>query len=180
MKAILIFLLVLFSIVGRAQSWNPVAGHWQYQFMKLDSMVLLPFGNTAARPAAAAATHGVRFNTDSSAFEYSDGNKWWDFAAKPPADFISSGILTGTEYRDTTIAFTCGNQTFKYAHYSLPQYIGFRIRVAGLSSLFDTGPGSFCLFEGSYTVFNSQTGELYILNVAGNAGDGYYYRAIPY
>lgn len=178
--------LALLSLTVTAQSYTPIAGKFQYQFMKIDSLAMLPGGNTATRKPASSARYAVRYNTDSSAFEYSDGTRWWTFAIKAAGDFIISEMVPAPEIRDTTISMSCflypGGITVNipYLHYKIPQFIGFRVRVTSLAQSFDEGPETYCLYQNPFIVWNSQTGDLFILGGGDTPGELIYYRVSSY
>ncbi|HWB93509.1 MAG TPA: hypothetical protein VG605_16730 [Puia sp.] len=166
MSKIIIPILLALSLSAQAQTWGQVSGRWQYQFMKIDSAVYLPGGPTSTRKAPVAGNYWVRFNTDSSGFEFSDGVKWTTFSLRPPRDLVVD--IPG---RDTSITITCGiapgTYASVYAHVNLPQYIGFRLRVYFSSFLLDELDG-FCVsssyFSGPiYYYFNSNTGDLFVI-----------------
>lgn len=150
-----------------AQEWKPVLGRWEYQFLKIDSLVYLPGGNTAHRPAPVSNSYWIRYNTDSIGFEFSNGMAWIQYAPKAPGDwtFLDS---TGTTVRDTTINYAiCGTQTVPYYHFSLPQFIGFRVRVYSAGIMLTDDPTFFCTFEQGYYQWISATGDLYLFQAAG-------------
>lgn len=174
-KLIFLSLVALsFSLCARSQTWTQVAGRWEYQFLKIDSAIHLPSGPTATRRAPVSGSYWLRFNTDSHAFEFSDGTKWISYTLKAPND-TSFTILGAT---DTTLNITCGlypgTYTTGFYRAFLPQYVGFRVHAYMSWQLMMDLQG-YCaasiLMSGPwYYTFNSSTGEF----VAYGTSTGYY------
>lgn len=173
MKRLILFLVpILFCLASlRAQTWTHINGRYMYDFLKIDSLVYLPFGNTANRPAPVSGAYWLRFNTDSSAFEYSNGTSWLVLALKPPADYYYI-IYPDTKTRDTTIALSCGTVSTPYSHYSLPQFIGFRTRVYSGASIIPGNTEGACLIGPFWSSWNSSTGDLWVYGVGIAGGSG--------
>lgn len=175
-------LLLWLSLAAKAQSFTPVAGRWDYKIFKVDSLIYMPNGPTATRPAPVANSYWVRFNTDSSEFEYSDGTRWLGLAIKPPSDTAIHATVTS----DTTITITCGafpgTYTTGYYHVNIPQYRGFRVRCySGMQSM--PSEEQYCavsiFFSGPfYYTFNSLTGDLFVIGASD--GGGNLFQITPY
>jgi len=182
-KLVLLSLVALsLSLGARSQTWTQVAGRWEYQFLKIDSAIHLPSGPTATRRPPVAGSYWLRFNTDTKAFEFSDGTKWISYTLKAPND--TTMTVLGTT--DTTINITCGlfpgSYTTGFYRVFLPQYIGFRVRPFSSWQLMMDLPG-FCsasIFMSGpfYYTFNSATGELVIYGT--NTGSYNLIQVTPY
>lgn len=160
-----VFFLVSLAFSGRSQTWTPISGRYSYAFLRIDSLLYLPNGPTATRPAPIVNSYWLRYNTDSAGFEYSNGVKWWGLSRRPAND-----IVIDAPGRDTTITVVCGIAPGSYAttylKINLPQYIGFRLRVyfggLVLNDLSGFCATSFYYSGPVYFTFNSSTGDLYI------------------